>query len=90
MGVVAGGWVGGSGSVGGCSAVTGTSDWSIFGRGENGDSGAFGFAGSLVDEGIWGIWTAQPVTSIKEKTIVTIHAAIVTSPGKDSKDTIQK
>ena len=37
--------------VGGCSAVTGTSAWSQLGRGENADSGAFGFAGSFVDIG---------------------------------------
>ncbi|MBI2556849.1 MAG: hypothetical protein HYW13_05460 [Planctomycetes bacterium] len=46
-----GGCVGDICSVGGCSAVTGTSAWSQLGRGENADSGAFGFAGSFVDIG---------------------------------------
>ncbi|QII12543.1 aconitase A [Candidatus Kuenenia stuttgartiensis] len=52
MGTVVGGCVGKVGSVGGCSAVTGTSAWSQFDRGANADSSAFGFAGSLVDIGI--------------------------------------
>ena len=51
VGAVMGICVGDIGSVDGCSAVTGTSAWSQFGRGENADSGAFGFAGSLVDIG---------------------------------------
>ncbi|MBI2488146.1 MAG: hypothetical protein HYW12_00280 [Planctomycetes bacterium] len=51
VGEVVGRCVGKVGSVGGCSAVTGTSAWSQLVRGENVDSGAFGFAGSLVDIG---------------------------------------
>lgn len=52
VGAVVGRCVGEGGLVvGGCSAVTGTSAWSQLGRGENADSGAFGFAGSFVDIG---------------------------------------
>ena len=52
MGAVVGRCIGKVGSiVGGCSAVTGTPVWSQSGRGENADSGAFGFAGSFVDIG---------------------------------------
>ena len=51
VGAVAGKSVDEVGSVGVCSAVTGTSAWSQLVRGENADSGAFGFAGSFVDIG---------------------------------------
>ena len=51
MGAVAGKSVDEIGSVGVCSAVTGTSVCSQLVRGENADSGAFGFAGSFVDIG---------------------------------------
>lgn len=70
------------GSVTGCSVVTGTSAWSKFGRGENADSWAFGFAGSLVDNGNWSVWLAQPVNSVKYNTVVTIRAIIVFPPFK--------
>ncbi len=46
-----GGYAGDVGSATGCSAVTGISAWSQLVRGENADSWAFGFAGSLVDIG---------------------------------------
>jgi len=77
VGAVVGRCVGDVGSVGGCSAVTGTSACSQLGRGENADSGAFGFAGSLVDIGSLSVWLAQPVKSVKYKTVVTIRAIIV-------------
>ena len=74
MGVVAGKSVDEVGSVGVCSAVTGTSAWSQLGRGENVDSGAFGFAGSLLDSGIWNVWLAQPINRVKYKIVVNIRA----------------
>ena len=77
MGAVVGRCVGDVGSVGGCSAVAVTSACSQLGRGENADSGAFGFAGSLVDIGSLSVWRAQPVKSVKYKIVVTIRAIIV-------------
>ena len=46
-----GGYAGDVGSATGCCAVTVTSVCSQLVRGENADSGAFGFAGSFVDIG---------------------------------------
>ena len=69
--------VGDIGSVTGCSVVTGASAWSKLGRGENAASAAFGFAGSLVDNGRWNVWLAQPVNSVKYKAVVNIRAIIV-------------
>jgi len=75
VGAVAGKSVDEVGSVvGGCSAVTGTSAWSKLGRGENADSWAFGFAGSLLDIGNWNVWLAQPINSVKYKMVVNIRA----------------
>ena len=51
VGVVRGKCLDDVGSVIGCSVVTGISVWSKLVRGENAASGAFGFAGSLVDIG---------------------------------------
>ncbi|MBI2469634.1 MAG: hypothetical protein HYV59_00105 [Planctomycetes bacterium] len=72
--------VGAVGTTGGCSDVTGTSAWSQLGRGENAASGALGFAGSFVDIGSWSVWLAQPINSIKYKTVVDIRAIIAIPP----------
>ncbi|MDE1890611.1 MAG: hypothetical protein KGI30_10260 [Planctomycetota bacterium] len=77
VGAVVGRCVGDVGSVGGCSAVTGTSVWSKLGRGENVDSGAFGFEGSLLDNGIGNVWEAQPINIVTHKMIVNIRAFTV-------------
>jgi len=77
VGAVVGRCVGDIGSVGVCSAVTGTSAWSQLGRGENVDSGAFGFAGSLLDNGIWNVWLAQPINIVTHKIVVNIRAFTV-------------
>ena len=74
-----GGYAGdvGSATVGCLFPVTGTSVCSKFGRGENADSGAFGFAGSLLDNGIWNVWQAQPINIVTHKMVVNIRAFTV-------------
>ena len=77
VGAVAGKSVDEVGSVGVCSAVTGTSVCSQLVRGENVASGAFGFAGSLLDNGIWTVWLAQPINIVTHKMVVNIRAFTV-------------
>ena len=72
-----GGYAGDVGSATVCSAVTGTSVCSQLVRGENADSGAFGFAGSLLDKGIWNVWLAQPINIVTHKMVVNIRAFTV-------------
>ncbi len=77
VGAVAGKSVDEVNSVGVCSGVTGTSAWSQLVRGENADSGAFGFAGSLLGNGIWTVWLAQPINIVTHKMVVNIRAFTV-------------
>ena len=77
MGAVTGKSVDEVGSVGVCSAMTGTSVCSQLVRGENADSWAFGFAGSFVDIGSGSVWLAQPVNIVTHKMVVNIRAFTV-------------
>ncbi len=77
VGAVAGKSVDEVNSVGVCSGVTGTSAWSQLVRGENADSGALGFAGSLLDNGIGNVWLAQPINIVTHKMVVNIRAFTV-------------